>query len=201
MFDIFTTASAIPRFWVAISQDQSERYLKKLTSITDGLKNISLEFKDDNFYPTDTPSVQLLTAVIDKILSRGNPTFINLRFENELASMLDKLGMNFVDLRDYTDGREIGFGLDVKQTLDIEKTLESAQNISYKSHSKKLTDNTINDALKDEDKGLSSPSEEKFYSHIGDAFSKDFQSQFMRQASITDLIGKDNEDVKNGKVV
>lgn len=200
MLDIFTTASAIPRFWVAINQDQAERYLKKLTSITDGLKNISLEFKDDNFYPTDTPSVQLLTAVIDKILCRGKPTFINLRFENELASMLDKLGMNFVDLKEYTDGREIGFGLDVKQTLDIEKTLESAQNISYKIHSKKLIDNTINDSLKDEDKGLSSPSEEKFYSHIGDVFSKDFQSQFMRQASITDLIGKDNEDVKNGKV-
>ena len=77
MLDIFTTASAIPRFWVAINQDQAERYLKKLTSTTDRLKNISLEFKDDDFYPTDTPSVQLLTAVIDKILSRGNPTFIN----------------------------------------------------------------------------------------------------------------------------
>ena len=89
MLDIFTTASAIPRFWVAINQDQAERYLKKLTSITDGLKNISLEFKDDNFYHTDTPSVQLLTAVIDKILSRGKPTFINLRFENELASVLN----------------------------------------------------------------------------------------------------------------
>jgi len=200
MLGIFTTASAIPRFWVAINQDQAERYLKKLTSITDGLKNISLEFKDDNFYPTDTPSVQLLTAVIDKILSRGNPTFINLKFEDQLASKLKKLGINFVNLNDRTGGREIGFGLDVKQTLDIEKTLESAQNISYKNYSKKLIDNTINDALKDEDKGISSPSEEKFYSHIGDVFSKDFQSQFMRQALITDLIGKENEDVKNGKV-
>jgi ATP-dependent DNA helicase RecQ len=200
MLDIFTTASAIPRFWVAINQDQAERYLKKLTSITNGLKNISLEFKDDNFYPTDTPSVQLLTAVIDKILSRGNPTFINLKFEEQLTSKLKILGMNFVDLNDYTGSREIGFGLDTNTTLDIEGILESAQNISYKNFSKKLIDNTINDALKIEDKGLSSPSEENFYSHIGDVFSKDFQSQFMRQASITDLIGKENELVKNGKV-
>mgnify|MGYP001160916011 CR=1 FL=1 len=200
MLDIFTTASAIPRFWVAINQDQAERYLKKLTSTTDRLKNISLEFKDDDFYPTDTPSVQLLTAVIDKILSRGKPTFINLEFEDNIVRTLKKMGMNFINLVEYTDGREIGFGLDMKQTLDLEKTLDLAHNISYKIHSKKLIDNTIRDALKDEDKGLSSPSEEKFYNHIGDLFSKEFQSHFLRQAPIADLIGTDHDDIQNSKV-
>jgi very-short-patch-repair endonuclease len=200
MLDIFTTASAIPRFWVAINQDQSERYLKKLRSTTDRLKNISLEFKDDDFYETDTPNVQLLTAVIDKIMSRGNPTFTNLTFENELASALKNLGMNFIDLNEYTDGRETGYGLDVKQTLDLEKTLELALNISYKIHSKKLIDSTVSGAMKDEDKVLSSPSEEKFYNNLGDLFSKEFQSHFLRQATITDLIGKDHDAIQNGKV-
>jgi ATP-dependent DNA helicase RecQ len=200
MFDIFTTASALPRFWVAINQDQAERYLKKLTSITGGLKNISLEFKDDNFYPTDTPSVQLLTAVIDKILSRGNPTFINLNFENKIVDQLRKMGMSFIDLIEHTGGREIGYGLDLNPVLDRESILETAHNISYVNFSKNLIDNSINDAVKIEDKGLVSPSEDQFYNHIGNHFSKEFQSMFLRQVSITQLIGKDADNIKGSKV-
>ena len=58
-------------------------------------------------------------------------------------------GINFVDLIDYTDGREVGYGLEVKQSLELEKIFDIANNLCYPDTSSNLIDNTIGGALKD----------------------------------------------------
>jgi len=76
------SSSARLGIWDFLRNDK-ESFLNSLNSFLSNNSNGILESNNFEFIPVEDSNLSSLTAVIDKILTRGNPTLIDFDFESK----------------------------------------------------------------------------------------------------------------------
>jgi len=79
------TASGRLGLWDSIPGDREE-FIAPLVRLLQDNSHAVIEADHIEFIPTDNPALTSITAICDKIIARGNPTLVDLDFEQTLLS-------------------------------------------------------------------------------------------------------------------
>ncbi|MCH7732830.1 MAG: DUF559 domain-containing protein, partial [Candidatus Marinimicrobia bacterium] len=201
MEKVFTTSSAYLGIWNTLPETFRKAFNLKLKEELKLIKNISIEVETEEFYPIDDPKVQSFTAIVDKIISRGHPTYINKFYEDRVIKILEKNGFVFEDLKITTNGRNIGYRIkSLPPNFNHENELKIIHRLIFSKFNNSLTNHQITQSVNEEDAPIVGPSEDKFFEILGDSISHKLQSNILRQPLISDLIGQEIDPIINSKV-
>jgi len=196
-----TTASARLFLWDTLPDPVKTDFIEKLNRLLKENSNTSIEFSGEEPYETDDNSIGLLTTILDKIVSRGNPTLSNLSFEEKILDNLSKKGWSFKDLKEESNHRIIGKTLVNTQDIDLNgKFLHEAENLFLANFNKELEKHISKQELPQHLKIISSKEEDDFFKLFAEKISPILQKHLFRQPLITELIGENNDDIVNNRV-
>jgi hypothetical protein len=105
------SASARLFLWDTLPDRFRESFINKLNSLLKRHSSASIEFPGIEPYETDNNAVSSLTAVLDKIVGRGNPTLCDKNFENRLLELKSLESFEFFYLHETTNERLVGKGI------------------------------------------------------------------------------------------
>jgi len=190
------TASARLGIWGTISGDK-ELFLKSLNQIIQPHSHGTIESNSLEFIPTEDVILAQISAICDKIISRGNPTIVDLNFENYL---IQKTLNNFIKYDELIDSPNIGYDF---KSLKIPGTLEDLLNaakellsLPYNHQWKSIEAQNLSPELK----AITSHEEDLFYYQFTSIFGDTFKHHLHRQVLIRDLIDSSNSDLIQNRV-
>ncbi|MCH8962288.1 MAG: DUF559 domain-containing protein, partial [Bacteroidetes bacterium] len=158
----------------------------------------SLDVEGVDLYETEDESTLALTSILDKFVARGNPTLVDLDFEDRLLADPGLTKIQTEDLASATEQRLVGRKL--VSSVDSHEILQSAARFLALPYSEAYARHQILHSVDAKLENISSDEEQRFYEGFGEAFSITTQSRLHRQALITDLIGQDHPDVLGSRV-
>ncbi len=201
MTEIYLAASARLAIWDTLRGQNEDRFLKKLRPLLKKHSHVSLEFSDPGSYETDDEKIGVFTAILDKIVSRGNPTLSDKGFEDRLLAIPALSNFEFKQLEETTNQRLVGEKIvELPQDVTLNDLLQEAGHLFYLRFDNKQIDHQLNQGVCDELRNLTSDEEDIFFGLIGEKISPKLQCLFNRQTLITDLIGHDDENVRENRV-
>ncbi len=179
------TASGRLGIWDSLDNLGQEEWRSQLDELLQLNANGVIESDYHDFIETDDPALAAITAVCDKIVARGNPTYVDPDWERVLLS---GLGSEFLRWEE-SDKREIRFT--IKECLwpegSIFQLLESARDLldlPWKddcSAPRQILPADLQD--------ICSPEEEALYAGLIAKLGPSASGAVQRQALITDLVG------------
>ena len=197
---VFRSSKAVLHLWNTLPESYRNDFTKKLSKSLDRIKNITVESGSEEFFPVEIPDIQALTAVVDKILSRGFPTYVNKFFEDRIVQFLEKNGFEFDDLAVITNDRDIGSKIkSVPNEFKYSEFLKRVDELITSKFNEALETHQIANSLDDDDKQLSSNYEEQFFDLVGKKISQQLQSRLIRQPLLTEVIGSDIDGIIGSK--
>ena len=192
---LYNTTSAFPKY---VTNVESKRFVDILTysTLSNFIQNYSLEFVNKERKKSDNKNIQFTSHILSKIFHRGSPTFSPLIVEKALTSYLEKLGLEFEDIDKLSLGKEVGYVF-----RDMEKwnkwAYKALHGYMFNPFSSDHLELLLNQSFTDHKTIISGDSEDEIYRKLGEKFDKRFQSLFMRQILIEDLIEDDIEILHN----
>ena len=201
MNHINLSASARLFVWDTLPDRLKEPFITKLDSLLMRYSKASIEFPGVEPYETENEMISALTAVLDKIVARGNPTICDKVFEDRLLELEALSEFEFSDLQETTNSRSVGKGIKrVPPRIRAEDMIQEAESCFYISYSPDLETHKQNEELPFELKDLASEEEDQFYRLVGEKISHGIQCNLHRQTLISDLIGYDRNEIVGSRV-
>lgn len=193
------TSSAKLGLWDHISEINGE-FSVRLNSILQDYSHATIDSDQRKFIPTENNPLSFIAAIIDKIIIRGNPTFVDPSFERKL---LNSSPLSF--LKFFEDKSEkVQQILQPTKTISLPCTTDDLLNAAEDLFGLPFQSDTIpcvnSQFLLDEMKASSSKEEDLFISKFNELFPKSFHHHLHRQVKIGDLIDKQNGDIIQGRV-
>ena len=177
------TASGRLGLWDSLPQPEAFR--SRLSRLLVANSHAVVEYDDSNPVETVNPGLAAVTAVCDKIIARGNPTWVAPDYEKLL---LTETGEEFFKVRELADEPDVGFrfvGADLS-AVSISELPDAALDLLDLPYS---TDRSVPEqALPDEPRQLGSAEEEAFYSNLLAMLGPWAAGFIQRQALISDLV-------------
>ena len=195
MKKLYNTTSAFPKY---VTNSQSKKLIDILnySTLSNFIQSYSLQFINRERTRSKNKDIQLTNHILSKIIHRGSPTFTPLIVEKVLTKYLQKLGLEFEDIDKLTNGMEVG-----NVFRDMNKWNKWANfalhGYMFNAFSKDHLELLLNQSYTDHKTIIVGDSEDEIYEQLGDKFDKRFQSLFMRQVLIEDLIEDDLEILHN----
>ena len=188
------TASARLGLWDSLPGNR-EGFIQSLDQLLES--NAHGVIEADSIIPTNDPALASVTAVCDKIVTRGNPTLIDLDFERAL---LDTSELNFLRAKEITEGPAVGMRLPSQPAFSTNDLIQAAEELlcrPYRSCRAGFADSPV---LPPELRELSSPEEDRFLEQFIAAFSDRIRERIHRQVQIGDLVEEAADDIAQGRV-
>ena len=196
----YFTASARFGIWDSW-QVGSREFVQQLSAMLERQSNGCLEIDDPAPNETEDPSIQVLVAVLDKIVARGNPTLSSLDFEERALSSQKTDDFRFRDLRDKTDGRMLGYSVaHVPQNISPTGLLADLSQLFALPTSKDQAPANASSSLDEDISSIVSPEEDLFWQVFGRRYSSSLQTRLVRQVQIAHLVGKEVDGLQENRV-
>lgn len=190
MFSIRYTASGRLRLWDSLPGTVSV-FLESLRDILVAHSNAVLESEGSDFNETDDPDVACITSVCDKIIMRGNPTLVDVDFEQALISGPAR---SFFQCTESETDPEIGYRFQKSQLSgNRNELLEAASDLLELPY--RINDNFELRPLPLDQKELTSDVEDLFYRKLRASLKPLGLFKIHRQVSIEDLTGENPRKV------
>lgn len=193
------TASARLGTWDFIQTANRDEFLDSLARILRKNAHAVLELASDRIeFPPSTNDLSLasVTAICDKIVARGNPTLVDLDFENTLLKGRCRPHLNYEEL---TEGPSVGFrlsALNIPGTMtDLLRAAEDLLSLPYRDG-----DEIVAPVLPFELRSLTSEEEDIFLDRFRREFGSRFSAKFHRQILIRDLVDGNTAELEQSRV-
>ena len=185
------TASARLGVWDSIPNER-DKFLASLARILQDNSHGVLEADQIEFVPTDNPLLASVTAICDKIITRGNPTLVDLDFERAL---LNGPCQRFLHVEERTEADPVvGFRLSAfKMTDQLLKAVQDLLCLPFRSQTEGGT--TTDRTLLPEIQRFDSKEEELFFNQFATAFGNCFCAQLHPQIPFCDLVENPSDDI------
>ena len=191
------TASARLGLWDSVAVDR-EKFLKPLALLLQDNAHAVIEADHIEFIPTDNPALASITAICDKIISRGNPTLVDLEFEQTLLSGPCR---QFFRVDTLTKGPVVGcrlISLQVPGTMsDLMTATQELLCLPYRKHAYGVFASC---PLAPELKELVGDEEDNFLTQFKVAFGDRLGAQLHRQVLIRDLVDSTDDELARSRV-
>ncbi len=189
------TASARLGVWDSIPSER-DKFLASLADILRDNSHGVLESDQIKFVPTDNSLLASITAICDKIITRGNPTLVDLDFEQSLLNGPCQRFLRVDELAE--DKAAVGFRLSDFKNPDTttDKLLDAVQDLlclPFRSQTEGET--TTDRTLPPEIQRFDSKEEELFFNQFATAFGKRFCAQLHPQIPFCDLVENPSDDI------
>ena len=191
------TASARLGVWDSIPSER-DKFLASLADILRDNSHGVLEFVQIKSVPTDDSLLasRTITAICDKIITRGNPTLVDLDFEQSLLNGPCQRFLRVDELAE--DKAAVGFRLSDFKNPDTttDKLLDAVQDLlclPFRSQTEGET--TTDRTLPPEIQRFDSKEEELFFNQFATAFGKRFCAQLHPQIPFCDLVENPSDDI------
>lgn len=148
----------------------------------------ALEADVDDLYVSDDEEVVALTSVLDKVVSRGRPTLVDLDFEER--ALRDLEGFETAPLVETTNARLVGPGY-VRSSVSAKDLLETAERLLDRAWSAEAAAEAAALPLPPEVRGLASDEEDLLARAVGRVFGPAVEASLLRQPLIEDLVGQE----------
>ena len=150
------------------------------------------------FIPTDNPALASVTAICDKIIARGNPTVVDLDFEQTL---LNGPCLPYFRVETPADGTIVGCRMSALQipgtTADL---ITAAQELLYLPFRDNAGRGFASRPLPAELRELASPEEDMFLVQFRRAFGDRLSARLHRQILIRDLVDGPDDELAQSRV-
>lgn len=201
MNHINISASARLFLWDTLPDRFKESFLNKLDSLLKRHSNASIEFPGVEPYETDDEQIKSLTAVLDKIVGRGNPTLTDKGFEDRLLGLQQLDQFQFSNLQETTNKRLVGKGIkQLPRGLRADELIKQAESLFHISFNAEQESHKLKEELPLELRDITSEEEDQFLRSVGEKISTTLQSNLNRQTLISDLIGYDHNEIIGNRV-
>ncbi len=180
----YYTASAKVGIWQAnksISGAQQFQIDQLLKSFSGGV----LEVNEKNLGVVEDTALLSLISIIEKILSRGNPTISLFDFESRLVKSAANNLNNVNDLSVDPNSRIVGYSAEIPVEYDLTSILKSFLISQHTSDNLKIIQKK---SLDEHLQKITSKEEDLFWNAIKNKISPEFQSIFIRQPLLEHLI-------------
>jgi len=191
------TASGRLGIWDSLITDK-DAFLASLARIIVPHSHAVLEADTVEFVPTDDSSLACVTAICDKIISRGNPTLVDFNFEHALLNGSCRGYLRFEELK---EGATFGF-----QLLGLEcpgipaQLLVAAQELLTLPFRNIVESTYAHRPLEPELRNLASEEEDLFLEQFQTSFGNLFASRLHRQVLIRDLVDHADDELVHSRV-
>lgn len=191
------TASGRLGLWDSIPADREKFFLPLVRLLQDNAHAV-IEADHKEFIPTDNPALASVTAICDKIIARGNPTLVDLDFEQTL---LNGPCLPFFRVETLAEGPNVGCRLSARQIPGTMADLITA--------AQELLDLPFRDSvggvfascpLPAELRELASQEEDIFLAQFRTAFGDRLGARLHRQVLIRDLVDDPDDALAQSRV-
>lgn len=181
------TASGRLGVWDSLDNLGEEEWRSHLDELLQSNAHGVIESDEHDFTETNDPALAAITAVCDKIIARGNPTYVDPDWERALLS---SLGSEFLRWEE-TDKKEIRFTIDECKWPEgsICQLLESAKDLLDLPWKDDCS--SPSQILPADLRGICSPEEDALYDGLIAKLGPSASGAVQRQVLITDLVGGD----------
>jgi len=175
--------------------DASADVVDRLETLLQYFGGVAVEADGEELYQYRDASVASLGSILDKIVSRGHPTLVDLDLEYDLAAQQSQV--QWVRSEEETGGRLVGtsFKQSSVQTTAIQKAaawlLASGREETATLQAEQREDW--------EGEGISGE-EDQLYRAFGEAFGLLIQSRLRRQVALYELLGRESDEFQGQKV-
>jgi len=197
---IYLSASARLSLWETLKNPHCEQFIRSLSELLHKHSHASIEFPGGEPYETEDEKLCSLTAVLDKIVSRGNPTLADLNFEERLLKSSNLQEIQTQDLSAKTGNRLVGRQIELPQKINLKKLLTDAREQMYMHYSKEYVQHQSKLKLDENLKSICSEEEQIFYDKFEKFFSIGLQAYLQRQQLISHLVGYEDQSIKDNRV-
>jgi ATP-dependent DNA helicase RecQ len=190
-------ASGRLALWDTIENNR-QKFLSQLDTILRRHAKAILEIKGKEVFPSDDQRVIALASILDKIVSRGNPTLVDFSFEQHLLITCPQIITT--DLAEASNGRLVGRRF-ASSSVGARELLLAASDLLDRSFSIQHAEHQVRSTANLSSRNSSvSIEEDLFYGEFGKVYSTALQARIQRQALITDLICEELSDLVDSRV-
>lgn len=191
------TASARLGLWDSVAVDR-EKFLKPLDLLLQDNAHAVIEADQIDFIPTDNLALASITAICDKIIARGNPTLVDLDFEQTLLSGPCR---QFFRVDTLTEGPVAGCRLSALQVPGtMSDLLNATQELLYLPFRNHAYGVFASCPLPSELQKLVGDEEDNFLTQFKAAFGDRLGTQLHRQVLIRDLLDSTDNVLAQSRV-
>ncbi|HCK98544.1 MAG TPA: RecQ family ATP-dependent DNA helicase [Candidatus Marinimicrobia bacterium] len=199
--EISQSASGRLFFWDQIPNFKKGLFIPILNGVLSKHSQSSVNFLYTEPYESDDNIIVSTTAILDKIVTRGNPTFVNLDLEERILTSKFLKSWTKSRLENDTDNHLFGtYLLNSPIGNDHNKTRKELPNVFSLGYSNELSKHQCSLKIENRLQNITSAEEDIFY----DSFIKNFCSAISRhlhrQVLISDILGYEDSDLINQKV-
>ena len=191
------TSSGRLALWDSIPGDREE-FLSSLARLLQDNAHAVIEADHIEFIPTDNLALASVTAICDKIIARGNPTLVDLDFEQTL---LNGPCLPFFRVEALSEGPNVGYRM---SALHIPGTTTDLISAAQELLDLPFRDNAGGGfalcPLPAELRAISSPEEDIFLAQFRTAFGDRLGARLHRQALIRDLVDGPDDELAQSRV-
>jgi ATP-dependent DNA helicase RecQ len=200
MHKYYFTASARLGIWDTLNSGSRE-FLRSIGDILEKHSHGCLEISGEEPSETDDPSIQALVAVLDKIVSRGNPTITLLDFEERLLKSIPIQNLIIKDLQEETNNRSLGYSIkELPEGISPSGIVSALHQLFMLPASVSSINTIIASDLSIDLRSISSIEEDLFWEGFGRRYSPSLQTKLLRQPNISHLVGKEVAGLQDNKV-
>ena len=191
------TASGRLGLWDSIPGDR-EKFLLPLVRLLQDNAHAVIEADHKEFIPTDKPALASVTAICDKIIARGNPTLVDLDFEQTL---LNGPCLPFFRVETPAEGPNVGCRLSALQIpgtmADLITAAQELLDLPYRDN---VGGVFASCPLPAELRELASQEEDIFLAQFRTAFGDRLGARLHRQVLIRDLVDGPDDALAQSRV-
>jgi len=191
------TASGRLGLWDSIPGDREE-FLSPLVRLLQDNAHAVIEADHIEFIPTDNPALSSVTAICDKIIARGNPTLVDLDFEQTL---LNGPCLPFFRVEAPAEGPNVGCRLSALQipgtTADLITAAQELFDLPFRGN---VGGVFASCPLPAELRELVSQEEDSFLAQFRTAFGDRLGARLHRQVLIRDLVDGPDDELAQSRV-
>lgn len=191
------SASGRLGLWDYIPVDREE-FSRLLFRLLQDNAHALIEAEHIDFVPVDNPELASVTAICDKIIARGNPTLVDLDFEQTL---LNGPCLPFFRVQALAEGPNVGFRLSALQIpgsmADLITAAQELLNLPYRDNANEVF---ISCQLPAELRELASQEEDIFLAQFKEVFGDRLGARLHRQVLIRDLVDDPDDELARCRV-
>lgn len=191
------TASGRLGLWDFILGDREEFHTRLVLLLQENAHAV-IEADHTEFIPTDNSALASVTAICDKIIARGNPTLVDLGFEQTLLTGPCR---PFFRVEDMTEGPNVGCRMSALQipgtTADLITAAQELVGLPFRDNTSGVFAPC---PLPAELRELASPEEDIFLAQFRTAFGDRLGARLHRQVLIRDLVNGSADELAQGRV-
>ena len=191
------TASGRFSLWDSFSEHR-EAFIQQIDGILQRHAGALLEVEDQELYHSEDSEVVALAAILDKIVGRGNPTLVDLDFEEWLLA--DCPPITTSDLLGGSNQRRVGRQF-VSSSISGNDLLRLSEILLDQPYDRMQVEGRCNKKgnLAQNDPTVS-PEEDRFFEAFGEVMGAPLQSCLQRQAPISEITGDEQPELMEAKV-